>query len=52
MSAGWSKKADRALSLRAKAVRVFWHPSQGTYNVGRNAMKRARRAALKARRAA
>ncbi len=50
MEARRSAKEDLRAKLRG---RMFWHsPSQGTYNVGRNAAKRARRAAAKVRRLA
>lgn len=41
----WNKDEDRALSERAKGFRIAWDPvMQGTFNQGRNAAKRRRRA--------
>ena len=44
----WDKQQDRSLSWRADYVghKLFWpSASKGTYNMGRNAAKRERRAA-------
>lgn len=44
-STKWSKEADRALSERTKGFSVAWDPMmRGTFNDGRNAAKRERKA--------